>query len=205
MIDLYTWGTPNGRKISIMLEEAGLPYRVHPIDITQDEQFAPDLITISPNSKIPAIIDSEGPDGNPISLFESGAILIYLAEKTGRFLPVQPRARYEVMQWLMFQMGGIGPMCGQLHHFRRFAPEPIPYAIERYTKEVKRLYSTLDKRLSEHAYLADEYSIADMATYPWISRYEWQGMDLADYPAMQRWFGEISARPAVMRGMNVPA
>ncbi len=205
MIDLNTWGTPNGRKISIMLEEAGLPYRVHPIDITQDEQFAPDLITISPNSKIPAIIDSEGPDGNPISLFESGAILIYLAEKTGRFLPVQPRARYEVMQWLMFQMGGIGPMCGQLHHFRRFAPEPIPYAIERYTKEVKRLYSTLDKRLSEHAYLADEYSIADMATYPWISRYEWQGMDLADYPAMQRWFGEISARPAVMRGMNVPA
>lgn len=205
MIDLYTWGTPNGRKISIMLEEAGLPYRVHPIDITQDEQFAPDLVTISPNSKIPAIIDSEGPDGNPISLFESGAILIYLAEKTGRFLPVQPRARYEVMQWLMFQMGGIGPMCGQLHHFRRFAPEPIPYAIERYTKEVKRLYRTLDKRLSEHAYLADEYSIADMATYPWISRYEWQGMDLADYPAMQRWFGEISARPAVMRGMAVPA
>ena len=205
MIDLYTWGTPNGHKISIMLEEAGLPYRVHPIDISQDEQFAPDLVTISPNSKIPAIIDSEGPDGNPITLFESGAILIYLAEKTGRFLPVQPRARYEVMQWLMFQMGGIGPMCGQLHHFRRFAPEPIPYAIERYTKEVKRLYSTLDKRLSEHAYLADEYSIADMATYPWISRYEWQGMDLADYPAMQRWFGEISARPAVMRGMNVPA
>ncbi|TCV84343.1 glutathione S-transferase N-terminal domain-containing protein [Sulfurirhabdus autotrophica] len=202
MIDLYTWGTPNGRKISIMLEEVGLPYRVHPIDITKDEQFAPDLVAISPNSKIPAIIDSEGPDGNAISLFESGAILVYLAEKAGRFLPVQSRARYEVLQWLMFQMGGIGPMCGQLHHFRRFAPD---YAIERYSKEVKRLYGTLDRHLSEHAYLADDYSIADMATYPWISRYEWQGMDLADYPAVKRWFDEISARPAVMRGMNVPA
>jgi len=204
MIDLYTWGTPNGRKISIMLEEVGLPYRVHSIDIAKDEQFAAELVAISPNSKIPAIIDSDGPDGNPVSLFESGAILVYLAEKTGHFLPVQPRARYEVLQWLMFQMAGIGPMCGQLHHFRRFAPEPVPYAIERYSKEVKRLYGTLDTRLSEHAYLADEYSIADMATYPWIARFEWQGMDLADYPALQRWFDEISARPAAMRGMAIP-
>jgi len=205
MIDLYTWGTPNGRKISIMLEEIGLPYNVLAVDITKGEQFAPAFSAICPNNKIPAIVDSEGPDGNPVTLFESGAILIYLAEKTGRFLPVESRARYEVLQWLMFQMGGVGPILGQLHHFNRFAPEPVPYATERYSKEAKRLYGVLDHRLSSHAFLADDYSIADMATFPWIARFEWQGIDLAEYPAVKRWFEEISIRPAVMRGMVVPA
>ena len=197
MIDLYTWGTPNGRKISMMLEEIELAYRVHAVDITKNEQFAPELVEISPNGKIPAIIDTEGLDGSPVGLFESGAILLYLAEKSGKFMPVQSRARYEVMQWLMFQMASVGPMCGQLHHFRRFAPEPVPYALERYTKEVTRIYSTLDKHLNKHAFLASDYSIADMATYPWIARHEWQGMNLGDYPAVERWFDEISARPAV--------
>ncbi len=204
MIDLYTWGTPNGRKISMMLEEIELAYRVHAVDITKNEQFAPELVEISPNGKIPAIIDTEGLDGSPVGLFESGAILLYLAEKSGKFMPVQSRARYQVMQWLMFQMASVGPMCGQLHHFRRFAPEPVPYALERYTKEVTRIYSTLDKHLNKHAFLAGDYSIADMATYPWIARHEWQGMNLGDYPAVQRWFDEISARPAVKRGMVVP-
>jgi GST-like protein len=205
MIDLYTWGTPNGRKISIMLEETGLPYRVHSVNITADEQFAPDFVRISPNSKIPAIVDTEGPDGKPYSLFESGAILIYLAEKAGQLLPSEPVARYDTLQWLMFQMGGVGPMCGQLHHFRRFAPEPIPYAIERYTRESRRLYAAMDKRLAEVPFLAGEYSIADIATYPWIARHEWQGIDLAEYPSLKRWFDVIGARPAVQRGMVVPA
>ena len=204
-IDLYTWGTPNGRKISIMLEEVGLDYEVHSIDILKDEQFAPEFLKISPNNKIPAIVDPDGPDGRSISMFETGAILFYLGEKTGKFLPVTPRDRYEVMQWLMWQMGGFGPFLGQAHHFRRFAPETIPYAVDRYTNEAKRLYGVLDRRLSETAYLAGrQYTIADIATYPWAARWEWQGIDWADYPNARRWFDQITARPAVERGMQVP-
>lgn len=205
MITLYTWGTPNGRKVSIMLEECGLPYRVNAIDITQGEQFAPEFVAINPNSKIPAMVDPEGPDGWPMTLFESGAILLYLAGKTGRFLPVCERGKYEATQWLMFQMGGVGPMFGQTHHFLRFAPEPLPYAIKRYRTETARLYGVLDKRLGEADFLAGEYSIADMATFPWVARHEWQKIDLADYPHVQRWYATIGARPAVQRGMVVPA
>jgi len=204
-IDLYTWGTPNGRKISIMLEEIGLPYDVHPIDITKDEQFAPDFLAVSPNNKIPAIVDPDGPGGEPISLFESGAILIYLADKTGRFFPDEPRARYRTLEWLMFQMGGVGPFFGQAHHFRRFAKEKIPYAIDRYTNETRRLYGVLDKRLGVVPYLAgDDYTIADVATYPWTSRHEWQGVDLAEFANVKRWFDAVAARPAVDKGMRVP-
>lgn len=205
MITLYTWGTPNGRKVSIMLEECGLPYRVNAIDITQGEQFAPEFVAINPNSKIPAMVDPEGPDGWPMTLFESGAILLYLAGKTGRFLPVCERGKYEATQWLMFQMGGVGPMFGQTHHFLRFAPEPLPYAIKRYRTETARLYGVLDKRLGEADFLAGEYSIADMATFPWVARHEWQKIDLADYLNVQRWYATIAARPAVQRGMAVPA
>jgi GST-like protein len=204
MIDLYTWSTPNGRKVSIMLEEVGLPYQVRPIDITKGEQFSPDFVAVNPNSKIPAIVDPYGPGGGPITVFESGAILIYLAEKTGRFLPAEPRGRIETLQWLMFQMGGIGPMFGQTHHFRRFAPEPIPYAIERYTKETRRLYGVLDARLAQAEYLAGAYSIADMATWPWTVRHDWQGIDLAEFPHVSRWSESIAARPAVQKGMAVP-
>jgi len=204
MITLYTWGTPNGRKVSIMLEECALPYRVKTIDITQGEQLDPEFVAINPNSKIPAIVDPDGPDGKPITLFESGAILIYLAAKTARFLPTSDRGKYEALQWLMFQMGGVGPMFGQTHHFLRFAPEPLPYAIKRYSTETARLYGVLDQRLGEVAYLADEYSIADMATYPWVARHEWQKIDLADYPNVRRWHEAIGARPAVQRGMAVP-
>jgi len=204
MIDLYTWSTPNGRKISIMLEEIGLPYRVHPVDITQGEQHRPEFVAISPNAKIPAIVDSEGPDGKPIALFESGAILIYLAEKTGRFYASDPRTRYLILQWLMFQMGGIGPMFGQAHHFLRFAPEPVPYAVARYGKEVRRLYGVLDVRLKEAPCLAGEYSIADMATYPWVARHDWHQVDLADFPNVRAWFERIGSRPAVQKGMAVP-
>ena len=204
MITLYTWGTPNGRKVSIMLEECALRYRVKTIDITQGEQLAPEFVVINPNSKIPAIVDPDGPDGKPITLFESGAILLYLAGKTGRFLPTSERGKYEALQWLMFQMGGVGPMFGQTHHFLRFAPEPLPYAIKRYSTETARLYGVLDRRLSEAPYLAVEYSIADMATYPWVARHEWQKIDLADYPNVQRWHAAIGARPAVQRGMAVP-
>ena len=205
MITLYTWGTPNGRKVSIMLEECGLPYRVNAVDITQGEQFAPEFVAINPNSKIPAIVDPEGPDGWPMTLFESGAILLYLAGKTGRFLPVCERGKYEATQWLMFQMGGVGPMFGQTHHFLRFAPEPLPYAIKRYCTETARLYGVLDKRLGEVDFLAGEYSIADMATFPWVARHEWQKIDLTEYPNVQRWYATIAARPAVQRGMAVPA
>lgn len=205
-IELYTWGTPNGRKVSIMLEECGLPYNVHPINILEDEQFSPEFLKISPNNKIPAIVDPDGPGGEPLELFESGAILYYLAEKTGKFMPITPRGRFIVMEWLMWQMGGIGPFLGQAHHFRRFAPEEIPYGIDRYTNEAKRLYKVLDARLRENRYLAGmNYSIADIATYPWIARWEWQGIDWADYPHARRWFDELSARPAVEKGMNVPA
>ena len=204
-IALYTWGTPNGRKISILLEELALPYAVHTIDITKDEQFDPDFLKISPNNKIPAVVDPEGPDGQPISLFESGAILIYFAEKTGKLLSTDPRVRLETLQWLMWQMGGWGPMLGQAHHFRRFAPEKIPYAIDRYTDETRRLYGVLDKRLAEGAYMAGDYSIADIATFPWAARHEWQGIELADFPHLKRWYDAVAARPAVARGMAVPA
>lgn len=205
MIDLYTWRTPNGRKVSIMLEEVELPYAAHPIDIGKDEQFAPDFLAISPNNKIPAIVDRDGPGGSPYSVFESGAILLYLSEKAGgRFLPRDARPRYDVMQWLMFQMGGVGPMFGQAHHFIR-AREAVPYAIERYKNEAKRLYGVMEKRLSAHEYLAGEYSVADIATYPWVGRHEMHQVDLADFPQVKRWFDAISARPAVQRGMKVPA
>lgn len=205
MIDLYTWSTPNGRKVSIMLEELGLPYAVHPIDIGKGDQFRPEFVAICPNSKIPAIVDPEGPDGRPIALFESGAILIYLAEKAGRFLPSSPRERYEVLQWLMFQMGGVGPFFGQAHHFLRFAPEKNPYAMERYSKETRRLYGVMDSRLEGVPYLAGDYSIADIATYPWAARHEWQQVDLAEFPNVKRWFDAIGARTAVQKGMKVPA
>ena len=204
MIDLYTWTTPNGRKASIMLEECALPYNVHAINIGKDDQFTPQFIALNPNSKIPAITDSEGPDGKPLNVFESGAILIYLAEKTGKFLATSGNARSVAMQWLMFQMGGVGPIFGQVHHFLRAAKEPVPYAIERYGKEKDRLYGVLDKHLKSNDYLAGDYSIADMATYPWVARYEWHKTDLNHFPNVKRWFDAISARPAVERGMKVP-
>jgi len=205
MIDLYTWGTSNGRKASIMLEECGLPYRVHPIDIGKGDQFKPEFVAINPNSKIPAIIEPDGPEGKPFTLFESGAILVYLAGKTGRFLPASVSGKYIALQWLMFQMGGIGPIFGQVHHFLRSAKEKVPYAIERYTTENRRLYGVLDKRLGEAPFLAVEYSIADIATFPWVLRHEWQQVDLAQYPNVKRWFDTIHARPAVQRGIRVPA
>jgi GSH-dependent disulfide-bond oxidoreductase len=204
MIDLYTWGTPNGRKVSIMLEELGLPYKTHPINIGKDDQFKPEFVAINPNSKIPAIVDPEGPGGK-LPLFESGAILIYLAEKTGKYLPADPRKRIIVLQWLMFQMGGVGPMFGQTHHFLRNAKEDVPYGKQRYHAETKRLYGVMNKRLGEAKYLAgDEYTIADIATFPWVSRFEWHQVDLNEFPNVKRWFDEIAARPAVKRGMAIP-
>ncbi len=205
MIDLYTWGTSNGRKASIMLEECGLPYRVHPIDIGKGDQFKPAFVAINPNSKIPAIVDPDGPEGKPFTLFESGAILVYLAGKTGKFLPVSVSGKYIALQWLMFQMGGVGPIFGQVHHFLRAAKEKVPYAIERFSKENRRLYGVLNARLGEAPFLAGEYSIADIATYPWVLRHEWQQVDLAEYPNVKRWFDTISARPAVQRGIRVPS
>lgn len=204
MIELYTWGTPNGRKVSVMLEECALAYNVHKINIGKDEQFAPEFLKLNPNGKIPAIVDSDGPDGKPISLMESGAILLYLASKTGQLLPADARGRWVVTEWLMFQMASVGPMFGQCHHFLRAAKEQIPYGIERYTREKDRLYGVLDKRLGEQAFLAGDYSIADIATYPWVSRHEWHKTDLAQYPNVKRWFDQISARPAVQRGMLLP-
>jgi GSH-dependent disulfide-bond oxidoreductase len=201
MIDVYSWATPNGHKVHIMLEECELPYRVHGINIGAGDQFKPDFLKISPNNKIPAIVDQDGPDGKPISLFESGAILLYLAGKTGKFLPDDVRGKYEVLQWLMFQMGGVGPMLGQAHHFRIYAPEKIEYAINRYTNEAKRLYGVIDKRLGESKYLGGaEYSIADIATWP-----KNQGIELSDYPKLQRWFEAIEERPAVQRAVKVLA
>lgn len=205
MIDLYTWSTPNGRKVSVMLEECGLPYRVHPIDISKGDQFKPAFLAINPNNRIPAIVDPDGPDGKPLPLFESGAILVYLSGKTGKFLPQTVRAKYIALQWLMFQMGGIGPMFGQAHHFMRAKKDEIPYGSERYGAETKRLYGVLNTRLSEAAYLAAEYSIADIATYPWVARHEWHRVELAEFPAVKRWYDAIGARPAVVRGMAVPA
>ncbi len=205
MIDLYTWPTPNGHKIHIMLEECALPYTVHGVDIGDGDQFKPEFLKISPNNKIPAIVDSEGPDGKPISVFESGAILLYLAGKTGKFLPQDVRGKYLALEWLMFQMGGFGPMLGQTHHFRIYAPEKIEYAINRYTNEAKRLYGVLGKRLSQAPYVAGDYSIADMAIFPWSRSYANQGVDLADYPNVKRWFDAINARPAVQKALQVLA
>ncbi len=201
MIDLYTWSTPNGRKVSIMLEELGLPYTVHPIDITSDAQFAPAFLAISPNNKIPAIVDRD----SDLSLMESGAILIYLANKAGRLLPASGDAHWRALEWLMWQMGGAGPMLGQAHHFVHFNPDKSEYATARYRNEAARLYRVLDQRLAAHAWIAgDEYTIADIATWPWIARYEWQGVDFARYPNVLRWYREIAARPAVQRGFVVP-
>jgi GST-like protein len=206
MIEVYSWATPNGHKVHIMLEECGLPYRAHPVDIGAGEQFDPKFLEISPNNKIPAIVDPDGPDGRPISLFESGANLLYHAGKTGKFLPQDVRGKYEVLQWLMFQMGGVGPMLGQAHHFRLYAPEKIPYAIERYTNEAKRLYGVMDKRLARSKYIGGaEYSIADIAIFPWLRSWKNQGIDWNDYPHLKGWFDEIAARPAVERGVQVLA
>lgn len=205
-IELYSWPTPNGHKVHIMLEECGLPYNVHPIDIGAGDQFKPEFLKISPNNKMPAIVDPEGPDGKPMPLFESGAILIYLAGKTGKFLPADVRGKYVTLQWLMFQMAGVGPMLGQAHHFRIYAPEKVEYAINRYTNEAKRLYGVMDRRLAEVEYFAgDAYTIADMAIFPWTRPHANQGIDLADYPNVKRWFDAIDARPAVKRAVQVLA
>jgi GST-like protein len=204
MIEVWTWPTPNGHKVHIMLEEVGLPYKVVPVNIGQGEQFRPEFLAITPNHRIPAIVDPAGPGGKRFSLFESGAILIYLAEKTGKLIPADPASRYTCLQWLMFQMGGVGPMFGQYNHFAAYAPEKIPYAIERYTNEVKRLHRVLDQRLGESEYLAGaDYSIADIATFPWVRNPARRGIDLADYPHVRRWHDAIAARPAVMRGVEV--
>ncbi|MFQ5935506.1 MAG: glutathione binding-like protein [Acidiferrobacterales bacterium] len=204
MIDFYTWSTPNGIKISIMLEEIGEPYKIIPINIAAGEQFKPEFLEFSPNNKIPAVVDHDGPDGKPQALFESGAILMYLAEKSGKLMPSDMVQRYVVVQWLMFQMGHVGPMLGQAHHFRGYAPEKIAYAIDRYTNEAHRLYTVIDARLEETRYLAgDDYSIADIATFPWLRPHKRQGQDLDDFPNLKRWFDEIAARPAVERGIEV--
>jgi len=206
VIELYSWPTPNGHKIHIMLEETGLPYRVHPIDIGAGDQFKPDFLKISPNNKMPAMIDSDGPDGKPMSMFESGAMLLYLASKTGKFLPENIRERWSTLQWLMFQMGGVGPMLGQAHHFLVYAPEKIPYAMQRYSKEANRLYGVMDRRLAESKFIAcDEYTIADMAIMPWLRSYKNQGVEMEEYPRVKRWFDGIAARPAVQRGLAVLA
>jgi GST-like protein len=200
VIDLYTWTTPNGRKASIMLEEIGLPYTVHAVDIGKDEQFKPDFLKIAPNNRIPAIVDRD----TGISLMESGAILIYLADKTGKLLPKSGEARYRVIEWLMWQMGGPGPMLGQVHHFVKYNPGKAPYAEERYSKEAARLYNVLNKRLENRQFVAEDYSIADIAIWPWISRFEWQQIDLDTYPNVKRWYQTIAARPAVRKGYKVP-
>ena len=205
-IQVYSWATPNGHKVHVMLEECGLSYEAIPVDIGAGEQFRPSFLEISPNNKVPAIVDPQGPDGQPISVFESGAILVYLAAKTGRFLPQGDRARFEVLQWLMFQMGGVGPMLGQAHHFRIYAPEKVPYAVDRYTNEARRLYGVIDKRLAQSEWLGGaEYSIADIATFPWLRSWQNQGIVLEEYPRVKRWFDTIAARPAVQRGVQVLA
>jgi len=200
MIDLYTWSTPNGRKVSIMLEECGLAYAAHPVDISKDEQFKPDFLKIAPNNRIPAIIDRD----NGLSLFESGAILLYLAEKTGKFLSKEPKAHWHTVQWLMWQMGGAGPMIGQVHFFVKNNPGKAPFAEERFMKETRRLYGVLDRRLAESAYVAGDYSIADMSIWPWVSRFDWHKIDLNEFPNVKRWYVAIAARPAVQRGYHVP-
>ena len=205
MIELHYWPTPNGHKITLFLEETGLPYEIVPVNIGRGEQFRPEFLAIAPNNRMPAIVDRAPADGGaPVTVFESGAILLYLAEKTGRFLPADLRGRVEVLQWLFWQMGGLGPMAGQNHHFSQYAPEKLPYAIARYVNETNRLYGVLDRRLADRAFVAgDDYSIADMAAYPWIVPYERQGQDLADFPNLQRWFRAIEARPATVRAYEV--
>jgi GSH-dependent disulfide-bond oxidoreductase len=210
MIDVYSWPTPNGHKVHIMLEECGLrlgrDWQVHPINIGQGDQFAPEFLKISPNNKIPALVDPVGPDGKPISLFESGAILLYLASKTGKFLPRSDRQKFEVLQWLMFQMGGVGPMLGQAHHFRIYAPEKIDYAYDRYTNEAKRLYGVMDKQLEGRKFIAgQQYSVADVAIFPWVRSWENQGIEWKDYPRLKDWFDRVGSRPAVQRGVAVLA
>ncbi|MCH7634054.1 MAG: glutathione S-transferase N-terminal domain-containing protein [Proteobacteria bacterium] len=200
MIDLYTWTTPNGRKVSIMLEELGLAYEAHAVDIREGEQFAPDFLRISPNNKIPAIIDGE----TGVEMMESGAILLYLAEKTGRLMPKDEMRRLKAMEWLMWQMGGVGPFFGQVHHFVKYNPGKAPYAEERFLKEARRLYAVLDARLADHEFVADEYTIADIAIWPWVSRHDWQTIDLNDYPNVRRWYVAMAGRPAVQRGYDVP-
>lgn len=204
MIDLYTWSTPNGQKVSIMLEETGLAYAVHPVNLPKGEQHRPEYLALNPNNKIPTITDREGPGGKPLTLFESGAILIYLAEKTGKLLPVEPEARYRSIQWLMFQMGGVGPIFGQAHFFIHSAQEKVPFAIERFTRETRRLYAVMDRHLQSHEYLADEYTIADIATFPWVARHPRHQVALEEFPNVKRWFDAIASRPAVQRGMAVP-
>ena len=208
MIEVYSWPTPNGHKVHVMLEECGFrlgkDWVAHAVNIGQGDQFQPEFLKISPNNKIPALVDPHGPDGKPISLFESGAILLYLAAKTGKFLPKSDRAKYEVLQWLMFQMGGVGPMLGQAHHFRIYAPEKIDYAVNRYTNEAKRLYGVMNKQLTQHKFIAgNSYSIADIAIFPWLRSWKNQGIDWAEYPALKDWFDRIEARPAVQRGVQV--
>jgi GST-like protein len=203
MIQLYTWGTPNGKKVSIMLEEIAMPYEVHPINLGQGDQFKPEYLAINPNNKIPSIIDTDGPGGKPLTLFESGAILMYLAEKAGKLWPADTRQHYAVIQWLMFQMGGVGPMFGQANYFFRLE-EKVPYAIERYHKEALRLYGVLEKALGQNEHLAGEYSIADIATYPWVWRHDMHQVKLEEFPNVKRWYDKISERPAVKRGMEIP-
>ena len=204
-IDLYTWKTSNGKKATIMMEECGLDYRIHPIDISTDIQFAEDFLKINPNSKIPAIVDHDGPNGSSFTVIESGAILMYLAEKTGLFLPKEMEKKYEVIQWVMFQMGGVWPIFGQVHHFKRAAKETVPYAINRYYTECRRLYGVLDARLAKREYIAnDEVSIADFCTLPWVFRHDWQEVDLTDFSNVNRWYDTMMRRPALSRGMNLP-
>lgn len=205
-IDVFSWPTPNGHKVHIMLEECGLPYTLHPVNIGAGAQFAPAFLAISPNNKIPAITDPAGPDGQPISLFESGAILLYLARKTGQFLPTSERGQLELLQWLMFQVGGVGPMLGQAHHFRLYATDKIPYAIERYSNEARRLYGVIERRLASSRFMAgDDYSIADIAIFPWLRSWEKQGIELAEFPHLKTWFEGIAARPAVLRALDLMA
>lgn len=203
MIDFYTWKTPNCYKVAIMLEEIKLPYKIHTVDLTQQEQFHPDFLEINPNNKVPAIVDKQGPDHHSLTLFESGAILIYLAEKTGKFLSKDARSRIETIQWLMFQMGGVGPMLGQVHHFLHAAAEKFPYAIERYTNEAKRLYRVMDTHLENKAYFAGDYSIADIAIFPWVNVYEKHRIELKDYENLNRWHCAIASRPAVQKGLAI--
>ena len=204
-IDLYTWKTSNGKKATIMMEECELEYKIHPIDISTDIQFSEDFVKVNPNSKIPAIVDPDGPNGRPFTVIESGAILMYLAEKTGLFLPAETQRKYEVIQWVMFQMGGIGPIFGQVHHFKRAAKEKVPYAINRYFNECRRLYGVLDSRLEGREYIAnDEVSIADFCTVPWVFRHDWQEIDLDEFRNVKRWYDNMMQRPALNRGMDLP-
>ena len=208
MIKVYSWPTPNGHKVHIMLEECGLrvgrDWEAIPVNIGTGEQFSPEFLAISPNNKIPALVDPQGPDGKPVALFESGAILLYLAAKTGKFLPKSDRLKFQVLQWLMFQMGGVGPMLGQAHHFRMYAPEKIDYAVNRYTNEAKRLYGVMDRQLATSKFIAcSQYTIADIAIYPWLRSWANQGIDWSDYPHLKAWFDRIDARPAVQRGVKI--